>query len=189
MHVAFSDDVASRGKIVLATMYFADEATKRYPSQGSTMRAMPFPDKAPEKFIKLHNLFYSVCQIYATLEILARPSMSYAFMVLFPIQMAAFLMTCIRKGIITASGWHLWYTCALLTTLLYSVSNTEVSFNLREIMVYHVSAIMFAIGRFIIKLDKYVLWTCIIGVVQMSFINPQNPCCLPIPVPPTIGLA
>ena len=152
-----------RPVIVVLTMALADEVTKMYPAQGSTMRIMPFPDYASESFKKKLNLFYSMSQVYATLEVLVRPTMSYVFMVLFPIQIAAFLMTCVRKSIITAAGWHLWYTVALLSTLVYSIFNNESSLlSTQHLLIYHGGALYFMLRRFTFHNDKYLLWTHII---------------------------
>ena len=152
--------LAAKCSAIFLAMFLADEITRRHPPQGSTMRAMKFPDWASPRWISAHNRFYSVCQIYATLELLFRDKMSYAFAILFPIQMAAFLMTCVRKGIITSAGWHFWYTVALLTTAMHSITShdgTKVPF-----FIYH-SLFLAATGfRFRLGVNKYVLWMGIV---------------------------
>lgn len=142
---------------VIGTIAAADVATKFYTPQGSTMRSMPFPKWIPESLRKVWNLFYSICQIFATLECLMRYSMSNAFMVLFPIQLAAFLMTCVRKGIITNQGWHIYYTLSLLTTMTYSLT-CEKSFTPKDLIFYNSSVVSFIILRFYFSISKYILW-------------------------------
>lgn len=104
----------------------------------------------------MHNRFYSICQIYATLELIFRNDMSYAFSILFPIQIAAFLMTCVRKGIITAAGWHFWYTIALLSTALhaFTCSGEKVSF-----VLYNGLFVVVIICRFYLYMNKYIVWS------------------------------
>lgn len=142
--------------VIIITMLSADYITASHRIQGSTMRAMPYPDYIPLWFIGCHNIFYSICQIYATLEILVRPNMSFSYMILFPIQLAAFLMTCVRKSIITAAGWHLWYTVALLSTIVYA--NTINEMNIFQLYVYHSFVICYVVGRFVFNIDKYTIW-------------------------------
>ena len=85
-----------RGLIVLATLYLADAITNSFKDQGKTMRAMPFPDYIPQPARDLLNRFYSVSQIFATAQIIFSIGLDEPFLVLFPIQIAAFLMTCVR---------------------------------------------------------------------------------------------
>ena len=42
----------------------------RYKDQGTTMRAMPFPEYISELSRNRLNIFYSVCQIFATSQVL-----------------------------------------------------------------------------------------------------------------------
>ena len=149
------ESIVWRCLVVLTTMILTDEVTRRHPPQGSTMRVMPYPW---EKFSNVHNLFYSVCQVYATLEVLIRNNPSNAFMVLFPIQLAAFLMTCVRKSIITSAGWHMWYTLSLLTTALYAFKNREYALSTDEYVTYNASALLFFILRFGYNVNKYKIW-------------------------------
>ena len=146
---------------VIATIAAADVATKFYTPQGSTMRSMPFPEWIPDNVRTVWNLFYSICQIYATLECLMRYDMAHAFMVLFPIQLAAFLMTCVRKGIITNQGWHIYYSLSLLTTIAYAMT-CEKSLTPKDYIFYNSVAIGFTILRFCFKLSKYILWLAIL---------------------------
>lgn len=145
-----------KGCIILFTMFLADEVTRRHPPQGSTMRAMKFPDWVPSRWITVQNRFYSICQIYATLELIFRNDMSYAFSILFPIQIAAFLMTCVRKGIITSAGWHFWYTVALLSTALhaFTCNGEKVSF-----VLYNGLFVAVIICRFYMSMNKYIVWS------------------------------
>lgn len=98
-----------RGFIVLATMYLADKVTSMFKDQGTTMRAMPYPQYVVPWQRDVLNFYYAVSQIFATGQVIFAGSLDPLFMVLFPIQIAAFLMTCVRKSIISAGAWHYYY--------------------------------------------------------------------------------
>jgi len=85
-----------RGVVVIVTMILADVITNAFKDQGKTMRAMPFPDYAPIFIRDNLNRFYSISQIFATAQMFFCVGLDEAFLVLFPIQIAAFLMTCVR---------------------------------------------------------------------------------------------
>lgn len=153
--------------IVIATMSATDLATKYYMPQGSTMRNMPFPEWIPENIRRSWNIFYSICQVFATLECLMRYDMSHAFMVLFPIQIAAFLMTCARKNIITPFGWHVYYTLSLVTTITFSMT-CEKSLSPKDLIMYKWFAILFCTLRFHYKISKYILWSSILITYNAS---------------------
>ena len=63
-----------RGVVVLVTMVLADMVTNHYKvrtkNQGTTMRTMPFPDYLNAPFRERLNTFYSVCQIFATCQVI-----------------------------------------------------------------------------------------------------------------------
>jgi hypothetical protein len=116
--------------LVLGTMAAAEAVSKRHPARfrnaadddparaTTTMRDMPPPDAlAPwPAAVTALNTFYAVSQVLATMNILwpsDRP-IDAAFVVLFPIQLAAFLLTCVRKGVIGSDAWHLLYAASLL---------------------------------------------------------------------------
>jgi hypothetical protein len=102
-----------RGFVVLLTMHLADRITKSYKAQGTTMRGMPFPEYIPEAYREHLNTFYSVSQLFATAQMMFAYRLDEVFLILYPIQIAAFLMTCVRKSIISAGAWHFYYALAL----------------------------------------------------------------------------
>lgn len=102
-----------RGLVVIVTMVLADLITRSFKEQGTTMRGMPFPEYVPENIRDALNAFYSISQLCATAQVMFSYRLDEAFLVLFPIQIAAFLMTCVRKSIISAGAWHFYYALAL----------------------------------------------------------------------------
>jgi len=135
-----------------------------------TMRANPYPPYFPRSLASVHNLFYSVSQVLATMNVLTSPSMDKVFLILLPIQTAPFCMTLVKKGVITQAGWHLYYTLALLFN--YVLATKPASADVCDLCtgiiiqrpVYLYLAFFFAVARFGFRFNKYPLWGIIIAV-------------------------
>jgi hypothetical protein len=137
----------------ILTMIAADLITRHYKftSATTTMRAMPYPTHIPiEEQLKITD-FYSVQQISATLFMLLNAET--AFSPLFAIQIAPFLMTLVRKGIITSYTWHILYSLALLINIWCLIT---VSYS--SIIMITIIAWVFVNVRRRIRVSKYMLW-------------------------------
>lgn len=170
--------IIARGIVVLSTMYCADKITLYYrkkddiensenTSQNTsmTMRGNPYPDYISQSYIKFHNLFYSISQVLATLNVISASCMDKVFLLLLPIQTAPFCMTLVKKGVINQAGWHFYYSLALLINYitLSPIKFQEEEFGLvLPKDVYLSLAIIFIFGRFIMHWNKYTLWSAII---------------------------
>ena len=141
-----------RGPIVFLTMIAADLVTLYYKNEKTTMRGNPYPSYVPDYFIIAHNLFYSISQIFATMNMLFR-GYDLAFLALIPIQTAPFCMTLVKKGIITQMGWHIYYTLALLINYYYAMCDGI------HVTPFKILVLFLIIGRFYIKANKYLLWS------------------------------
>lgn len=137
--------------IVFGTMISADYVTRTM-GQGNTMRSNPYPSNVPMWCRVLHNYFYSISQVYATLNMLYRDN-NLVFLSLIAIQTAPFLMTLQKKGIITQAGWHFWYTLAIVINYYYALTHEE-----NDNINFKKMAFVFALGRFVFGINKYVLW-------------------------------
>ena len=95
------------------TMIMADIVTARYRSdnQNTTMRDMPFDPRIKEDEQRKIILMQSSQQIGATLYMFG--NLDSCFSPMFAIQLAAFLMTLVRKNIIDSNMWHLIYNVSL----------------------------------------------------------------------------
>lgn len=145
----------ARAPLVILTMVAADYVTRIYQVQDTTMRGNPYPTYIPPWYVKIHNYFYSVSQVFATLNMLFRGS-DLAFLSLIPIQTAPFCMTLQKKGIITQGAWHYYYTVALLINFYYAVVH-----DIEHAPQMKVLALAFAVGRFGFGMNKYLLWGAI----------------------------
>lgn len=90
----------------------------------------------------------------------------YILSVAFPIQFASFMMTLVRKNIISSFWYHMLYGGSLLAVYLI---------NAADISLYPIILIgsLLIYLRVNMKLNKYVLWMTlgIIGIVIKHFIN------------------
>jgi hypothetical protein len=137
------------------TMTFADVTTYLFYDEKNdrktTMRGMPFNDDISREIQAGITQFHSSMQIGATLYMLGNTSST--FFPLYAIQLSAFMMTLVRKNIITAMAWHRYYTCLLIMNVLcyYSLS---LSYLFPQIGIYY----LFKHLRFQRNMNKYVAW-------------------------------
>ena len=107
------------------------------------------------------NMYYSVSQVFATLIVLLQPDLSRLFLVLFPIQIAAFLMTLVRKGMLSPAGWHSLYSLSLGLNYVYGIYAS-----MNPLM--YPAAVFFCVSRFGFHINKYVLWGAI-GMTALAY--------------------
>ena len=79
----------------------------------STTATMPYWPGCTRQIQRHFKCFYCYCQFMATLACLMCSNPSWPFLVLLPIQLAALLMTLVRKGLISTKAYHLIYTASL----------------------------------------------------------------------------
>jgi hypothetical protein len=93
-------------------MLIADEATKRLQvnTNESTTATMPYWDGCSPETERRHKNCYAFSQFMATLGCIWVGNPAIPFAVLVPIQIASFLLTLSRKGIITSRGSHMAYS-------------------------------------------------------------------------------
>ncbi len=145
----------------MLTMVLADYTTRclgEGRGNGTTIRDMPFPESVSLQFASNVNTIYSLAQILATAYLLfgsSSPKLTeYAFLILFPIQMAAFLMTMVKKGIITSVIWHVMYSLSLSLPFLYLLFKTDLMDSIPALPI----ALIFCFLRINTRLSKYLLW-------------------------------
>jgi hypothetical protein len=102
--------------VCFVTMLMADFVSILYPSNTTTMRHMPFDGIIDQEERQRIIIAQSSHQIGATLFMLGNKE--YCFSPMFAIQFSAFLMTLVRKSIISANGWHLMYNFSLWINIL-----------------------------------------------------------------------
>lgn len=145
--------------ICFATMFAADEVSKYYKKTSivtTTMRNMPFMDYLEDsekmKVVRMHS-FMQLVATYYMLE-----SITTAYAPIFAIQIASFLMTLVKKGIIKTSDWHYIYSLALWLNIL-AVIDTNVSF----ILIINLLCNFMYYWRVVYGMNKYAGWLVVFG--------------------------
>jgi len=143
--------------IIYLTMITADKITEYYnknDTNGTTMKSMPFDDDIPLSLQKQITLSNSSMQISATIFMLNNIDM--CFSPLFGIQIASFLMTLVRKSLISSRMWHILYSFSLwINVLFYLTPKTKMKFIFIQIIMYYIYTQIF----FRYKVNKYISWT------------------------------
>lgn len=157
-----------------ATMVLADIATSRYntDTDSTTIRNMPFDNQIAEEDRHQITQMQSSHQIAATLFMLG--NLDSCFSPMFAIQIAAFLMTLVRKNIIHPTMWHLLYNLSLwVNVFCYN------SLPIRYVIMHPVLCQLFYLWRFsgdrsVPKLfigNKYVGWTIVFATFYVCVFN------------------
>jgi hypothetical protein len=147
--------------IVNLTMILADLSTSYYGVETKTMRGMPFGDNIDEDDKKAVTRMHSEQQFSATIYMLI--SIQTAFVPLVAIQIAAFLMTLVRKSIIKELDWH----------RLYALSLWICVFVLKTMNFYEYLFLVFASFyvhwlRINVGINKYIVWNSL-GFLGLFF--------------------
>lgn len=162
------------GACVLVANWGADLATDklRVVSAESTTATMPYWEGCSIATQKRFKGFYAYCQFLATLACLACGNPSWSLAVLLPIQMASLLLTLVRKGLLSAKGFHYGYTASLLAPYFVGFRSWTHSGGYEFPAVLVLGYAMYQLRRR--GVNKFVLWVpVILGriLVGDNFIN------------------
>ena len=150
------------------TMLAADVVSARFRTEtsGKTITNMPFDPSLQGAEALLH--MYSRLQIGATLFMLG--GIDGAFSPLLAIQLAAFFMTLVRKGILTSTGWHLGYMGSLWINVLLYVRAFSAPFLVMQLALYNV----YTMVLFPLRTSKYINWALLFGLYVLSRNSVRN---------------
>lgn len=152
------------------TMIGADIITFIYNPQGKngkTMRNMPFEKNLDENLqIKVVNM-HSMMQIGATSFMFG--TIETAFSPLFAIQIAAFLMTLVRKSIISTTTWHAIYSLTLWINIGFFTTLSCEYMLIQQIIFRSFQHVFF---RY--KINKYIAWSFVFGLYSLYKYNLQE---------------
>ena len=152
-------DMAYNIFVINLTMILADLVTNKFKAETKTMRGMPFNKDISEEEKKSVTLMHSNQQFGATMFMLS--NIDGAFSPLLAIQIAAFLMTLVRKGIITALDWHRVYSISLWLNIFVYWSFDNYNSPLYIIFGLYI----FSYARINYRYNKYLVWNIIFGFV------------------------
>lgn len=131
---------------------------------GNTMRNMPFESQIDNdlqiEIIKMH----SIMQIGATTFMLG--NIDTAFSPLFAIQLAAFLMTMVRKSIITTTMWHAIYSLSLWINIGFFTTLSTEYLLIQLIIIYSFKKLFFPY-----RVNKYIAWSILFGIYSIYISN------------------
>lgn len=141
--------------VCIATMVVADMVTISYKDfKTTTMRKMPYGEDVLENDKKLITKMNSYMQLVATYYMLE--NINTAFFPMFAIQISSFLMTLVKKGIISSNGWHYYYTLALWSNLFIMKTTTPKFFILVNTFCDFMKE-----WRIVKGYDKYIGWVIV----------------------------
>jgi ferredoxin-NADP reductase/lipid-A-disaccharide synthase-like uncharacterized protein len=162
--------IVVRLAIVLLAMKLADVSTEylRENKKETTTATMPYWSDCPAALQSAIKYFYTHSQFMATIVCLFG-TIPYVLAVAFPIQIASFLMTLVRKNIISAFWYHVLYGGSLL--IVYLINATDPT--LYPVVILGIVLIYIRVH---LKLNKYVLWTLValIGCFAKYASSPAN---------------
>jgi hypothetical protein len=136
--------------IIAAHHYIADLISNKYQNNDkTTTRHIPY-NTNNSVIIYLNKKFYAISQIVATTTLLVTNNKDNGFLIMFPIQLSAFLMTLVRKDIISNNTWHYLYSSSLLLPYLL---NTNMIINKNNEKIY--ISLFHIISRLLLNTNKY----------------------------------
>jgi hypothetical protein len=152
------------GKFALIIVHhiLADYITAKYNvNEKTTTRDINW-ENIPDNIKIIIKKYYAVCQILAINALLLTENdksgsgaVEAAFLVMFPIQLSTFLMTLVRKSIISNINWHVFYALSLLSPF-FIIINTINSKNGLEVSKVYLP-ILYIVFRLQYNMNKYYL--------------------------------
>ena len=146
--------------IVNITMVAADVVTSLYKADTKTMRGMPFGKSLSEIDKRAVTHMHSSQQFAATLFTIM--NIESAFSPMLSIQLAAFLMTLVRKSIISELDWHRIYAISLWINIFVYWSFKE---NILLAVYVICGAYSFNYCRIGLNYNKYFVWNAILFAI------------------------
>lgn len=146
---------STRMLICYFTMFAADTISVHYSPEnnGRTISNMPFHTNISNEH-RLAVIHMNSCmQIGATTFMFG--NIDSAFSPLFAIQIAAFLMTLVRKSIITCNMWHILYAFSLWINIFLYAHSLPFNYIIIQMLIY----VLYTSVLFPARTNKYVNWT------------------------------
>lgn len=156
--------VVSSCAAVLAACAAADWATARFRANESesTTATMPYWDGCNPTTMRLFKHSYAVAQFGATATCLMVTNPAWPLAILLPIQGASFLMTLVRKSIITTRSYHAWYLASLLSVFGVGIRYILLTWNVELLAMWVVVMVAYFLRWK--GVDKYAIWVPIVTV-------------------------
>eukprot|EP00931_Biecheleriopsis_adriatica_P057198 TRINITY_DN33920_c0_g1_i1.p1 TRINITY_DN33920_c0_g1~~TRINITY_DN33920_c0_g1_i1.p1 ORF type:complete len:354 (-),score=68.96 TRINITY_DN33920_c0_g1_i1:76-1137(-) len=155
-----SSSVVAKLVLICTACKAADIATEKAGSlDDRTTNSMPYPKKTAKSVEAVAKKFYAKSQFAATaLAAFGTPSLSFCSVL--AIEIASFLMTLVRKGLIEARTYHAWYSLSLFVMFPCLVASIHSGHPDEEMAAYRaMTACFFSIPlRLDMRVSKYITW-------------------------------
>lgn len=153
---------STRFMIIVLHHIIADQITQHYIVEDkTTTRDIPWGQSISYLAKKCIKTYYAICQCLALNALImsncdesGKGFMDNAFLIMFPIQLSAFLMTLVRKNIITNDMWHIFYAMSLMTPFIPAIYRGKGN---EEYSVKVILSVLYIVLRLIFHMDKYFL--------------------------------
>ena len=151
------------GKFIIVVLHhiLADYITAKFNSNEKTTTRDINWENIPDNVKIVIKKYYAICQIFAINGLILTDNnmtgygaIETAFIIMFPIQLSTFLMTLVRKSIISNISWHIFYGLSLLSPFFIVINTAENNeFDVAKIFL----PILYVIFRLQYNMNKYYL--------------------------------
>jgi len=149
--------------LVIAHHLLADYITARYNTNDKTTTRDINWENISDRTKAVMKQYYAVCQILAINALILTDNEPYgsgtvesAFLIMFPIQLSTFLMTLVRKSIISNISWHIFYGLSLVSPFFIILNTMNKGKNELEVAKVYLP-ILYIVFRLQYGMNKYYL--------------------------------
>lgn len=158
------DDPRPHYMLCLGTMVAADKISTRFTetNKQTTMRNMPLDATIDEATQQENRSLQARAQIVATM--LSLYTINSSFMPLLAIQGAAFMMTLVRKNLMSTLTWHRVYNVFLWVCILFLF---DPLFQVHTLVALRLALSLYIEVFFKYRTNKYVNWVCVFVIHEI----------------------
>ena len=175
-HSAYAYYLYQLGKfaLVIAHHLLADHITARYNTNDKTTTRDINWENISDRTKAVMKQYYAVCQILAINALILTDNEPYgsgtvesAFLIMFPIQLSTFLMTLVRKSIISNISWHIFYGLSLVSPffiILNTINNRKNELEVAKVylpILYIVFRLQYGMNKYYLMSHVFILNTYI----------------------------
>jgi hypothetical protein len=175
-HSAYAYYLYQLGKfaLVIAHHLLADYITARYNTNDKTTTRDINWENISDRTKEVMKRYYAVCQILAINALILTDNEPYgsgavesAFLIMFPIQLSTFLMTLVRKSIISNISWHIFYGLSLVSPffiILNTINNRKNELEVAKVylpILYIVFRLQYGMNKYYLMSHVFILNTYI----------------------------
>lgn len=149
--------------LIISHHLLADYITAKYNNNDKTTTRDINWEKIEDNVKIILKKYYAICQIFAINALLLTDNDKFgfgiiesSFLIMFPIQLSTFLMTLVRKGIISNISWHIFYALSLLSPFIITINNGKNKINEVDVAKIYLT-VLYVVFRLQFNMNKYYL--------------------------------